>query len=129
MNEFSLYRYASIMGVVRDGETQLPVRNARVEITRAPEQFEVTRTLKRAQVDSFVWRSAPERVDRRKTRADGSFFFQNLPPGIYRLRCSAMGDGVRYMTVETADIEVTATEEGAGGNTPTLIEIQIQPNR
>ncbi|MCU0499667.1 MAG: carboxypeptidase-like regulatory domain-containing protein [Anaerolineae bacterium] len=129
MSELSIQRYASIMGIVRDTATGLPVRNARVEITQAPEQFEVTRTLKRAQVDPFFWRNAPERVDRRQTRADGSYFFESLPPGRYRLKCSALGDGVRYITIETADIEVKATEEGAGGNTPALIDIEIQPNR
>jgi hypothetical protein len=106
--EIRLRHVVSIAGVVRDKATSRPIGGARVEITECPEAF---RALLAAKAADPTWARRRERVDRVHSRADGVFYFADLPPGSYRLRVSAPDLGTRYGVMEVGPCEVQAVPE------------------
>lgn len=94
----------AIAGWVSDGETGKPVSGAEVTITEMPAAFK-----KRLQGSALQhgkrWTAMVERPDRTQTRADGLFYFLDLPDGTYTLSASCTSTGKRYGTArETATV-------------------------
>ena len=116
--EIRLRHVVSIAGAVRDKATSRPIGGALVEITECPPAF---RALLAAKAADPAWARRRERLDRVYSRADGAFYFVDLPAGSYRLKVSAPEMGTRYGVVEVGPCEVQADPGegpipgGAGG--------------
>ena len=106
--EIRLRHVVSIAGVVRDKATSRPIGGALVEITECPPAF---RALLAAKAADPAWAHRRERLDRVHSRADGAFYFVDLPPGSYRLNVSAPDLGTRYGVAEVGPCEVQAVPE------------------
>jgi hypothetical protein len=85
------------------------IPNALVEIIAGPPAFE---TLVTTLAAIPAWERQHQRIDRAWSQADGVFFFQDLPPGDYRLRISAPAWGTRYGSTETDPIMVPPAPVG-----------------
>jgi hypothetical protein len=123
--EMRLRHTVSIAGVVRDKATSRPISGARVEITECPEAF---RALLAAKAADPAWARRRERLDRVHSRADGAFYFVDLPAGSYRLRVSAPVLGTRYGVVEMGPCEVQAVPEN-GPFTVVQADVNLPPTR
>jgi hypothetical protein len=95
---------ASIVGLVADGTTKLPLRWAQVDILAGPPAFEQLRALRRKDP---AWWYLPERMDRTRTRKDGSYCFINLPVGAYRILVSMRASAYKpvEVTVDTSEVQ------------------------
>lgn len=85
------------------------IPDALVEIIVGPLAFETAVATLAA---NPAWERQPQRLDRAWSQADGVFFFQDLPPGDYRLRVSAPAWGTRYGSTETEPITVPPAPVG-----------------
>ena len=78
-----------------EGESNLIIAGAKVEIIEMPKNFSTIVSLKALQYGS-QWEKMSDRPDRKITASDGSFYFVDLPPGDYKLKASLPGSGTRY---------------------------------
>ncbi len=88
----------AIAGKVLLAETDQPLSGAKVEIIEMPEKFQRILQLKAIQFGE-QWEAFPERIDRKFTRADGSFYFTDLPFGNYVVQASVVNGGTSYQPV------------------------------
>ncbi|MFZ0771176.1 MAG: carboxypeptidase regulatory-like domain-containing protein [Candidatus Sulfotelmatobacter sp.] len=99
-----------ICGRVLDAGTGKPLRDAEVLIT-GPESF--TKKLEIAALPyGDRWKTMLERLDRTRSKADGLFYFMDLPDGKYSVSASIPSCGKRYGKVE----EPAKVSRGADGN-------------
>lgn len=91
----------AIAGKVLLAETDQPLANAKVEIIKMPVKCQRILQLKAMQAGN-KWALLPERIDRKLTRGDGSFYFTNLPIGNYVIQASLVKGGTSYLSVTQA---------------------------
>ena len=91
----------AIAGKVLLTETDQPLSGAKVEIVEMPEKFQRILQLKAMQFGD-EWATFPERIDRKFTRTDGSFYFTDLPIGNYVVQASVVNGGTSYQSVTQA---------------------------
>jgi len=85
----------SIWGQVVDAVTQKPIAGVDVTLTKMPAAFATT--LERlAQYASKEWGMRTQRPDRTRSRADGLYYFLDLPDGDYEIRALLPNCGRRY---------------------------------
>ena len=112
-----------------DAEKNQAIPGARVQITKMPPEYETWLNHHKLQYGSN-WNQMVERPDRRRTAADGSFYFMDLPDGEYILTASLPSAGTRYgtykepITVSRQDGNINASWE-EGGNL--AVNIALQP--
>lgn len=82
-----------------EGETEKAISGAMVQIIAMPDKFRAILSLKVLQYGS-QWERMRDRLDRKITASDGSFYFVNLPLGEYKLKASLPGSGTRYQNGE-----------------------------
>jgi len=112
----------AVGGLVRDAATGQPLAGAAVAITAGPEKFQ-ERLRALAIRHGAAWTALPERPDRARAAADGSYRFIDLPDGSYQLRVEVPGGryqpkaaaatvaaGARF---EALNIDVNPAPEGA----------------
>ncbi|PJF40603.1 MAG: carboxypeptidase regulatory-like domain-containing protein [Chloroflexi bacterium] len=104
-------RTASLGGFVSDAESELPIVGAKIDIVAGPEEFELKRRIKRQGVSEWEWKHRKERIDRTQSRKDGSYYFANLPPGQYHLRCVAQKREFHYEVAEAEGVIVSPIPE------------------
>lgn len=85
----------SIWGKVFDGVTQKPVAGADVTLTRMPAALESTLG-RMAQYAGSEWDTRTQRPDRTRSRADGLYYFLDLPDGDYEICALLPNCGRRY---------------------------------
>lgn len=107
----------AIAGKVLLAETDQPLAKVKVEIIAMPTKLERILQLKAMQLGQ-AWEVVPERIDRKLTRNDGSFYFVDLPTGNYTLRASVVNGGTSYQSVTQA-FEVKQTEGSTDLDTAT----------
>lgn len=92
---FSVHHRVSIWGKVTDAVTQKPIAGAEVTLTKMPAEFK--KTLGRlAQYAGNEWAERSQRPDRTRSRADGLYYFLDLPDGDYEIRALLPNCGKRY---------------------------------
>jgi len=92
---FSVRHRVSIWGKVSDAVTQKPIAGAEVTLTKMPAELE--KTLERlAQYAGNEWAEGSQRPDRTRSRADGLYYFLDLPDGDYEIRALLPNCGRRY---------------------------------
>jgi hypothetical protein len=91
-----------------------PVPQAQVEIIQSPESFQRQLRLKSLSYGQ-KWETLSRRPDRTCTLEDGSFYFQDLPPGDYTLKATFPDRATRLQSVEQV-VTVIAGENVAGKN-------------
>ena len=101
----------SIAGKVTDEATGAPAPGALVEIVRGPPSFRSRRDLLAQQPG---WGQKNQRYDRTLARSDGSYYFVDLPNGVYRLEASAPAMGTRYGKQTTGSVRVWAGRDPIG---------------
>lgn len=85
----------SIWGKVTDAVTQKPIADAEVTLTKMPPKFE--ETLERlARYAGSDWERKSQRPDRTRSRADGLYYFLDLPDGEYEISALLANCGRRY---------------------------------
>lgn len=89
----------ALCGKVVDGLTQGPLAGAEVTITEKPAAFSRRLALLSA-ADMEKWKTRVERPDRTRSRADGLFYFLDLPDGEYGLTAVLPNCGRRYAPAE-----------------------------
>jgi hypothetical protein len=104
----------ALAGWVTDGETGKFIEGASVVITAVPAAFE--RVLRFA--------SKTEPLDRTQTRADGLFFFLNLPDGEYTCKISEPSSGRRYAG---AQVTATVSRDDQGNLKMATVKAALQP--
>jgi hypothetical protein len=103
--------HVAIAGRVTDGETGKRVGRVEVTITEMPPAFK--RKLEGASMQyGNRWTAMVERPDKTLTRADGLFYFLDLPDGKYTLGASLPSSGKRYGTAQ----ETATVSRDAKGN-------------
>ncbi len=73
--------------------------------------------MKKLRYSDRQWQRLRERFDRTLSRQDGSYFFQNLPPGTYHIRCHIA------QFYERVEIEDVIVENDVAQFQPTDIEL------
>jgi hypothetical protein len=112
-----------IAGRVTDAETGKPIPKVAVTMTEMPTAFK--RMLKSASTPyGNRWSSMVERLDKTLTRADGLFYFLDLPSGKYTLSASLPGSGKRYGVAQAA---ATVTHDAQGGLKMAMVSLVLQP--
>lgn len=85
----------SIWGKVIDAVTQKPIAGADVRLSKMPAPF--VKTLERlARYAGDEWATRTQRPDRTRSRADGLFYFLDLPDGDYEIRALLPNCARRY---------------------------------
>ena len=103
--------HVAISGRVTDGETGKPFSGAGVTITEMPSAFK--RKLEGASLQyGNRWAVMAERADKTLSRADGLFYFLDLPNGKYTLGASLPSSGKRYGSAQ----ETATVSRDAKGN-------------
>lgn len=115
----------ALAGRVTDAATGQPVAGAQVAITTAPQAF-TDRLAPAALGADPGWAALAERPDRTLTRADGSFWFIDLPDGSYGLTAGLPASGARYGTVNAA---ANVARDAQGGLKPVLALLAIPPTQ
>jgi hypothetical protein len=102
MSEWQVARHqVAIAGHVTDSIQGKPLQGAKITITHMPEAL-------RKKLDAMAmqhgsnWPAMGQRPDRTATRADGMFYFLDLPDGEYRLSASLPNAGQRFGVVQGA---------------------------
>jgi hypothetical protein len=85
----------SIWGKVTDAVTQKPIAGAEVTLTKMPARLE-KRLERLAQYAGSEWATKSERPDQTRSRADGLYYFLDLPDGDYEIRALLPNCGRRY---------------------------------
>ena len=88
----------ALAGLVTDGITSKAIAGALVSIANSPAAFQRWLRLYSTQFGA-AWSTMPERPDQTRSRADGLFYFLDLPNGNYELNISVPGFGKRYGSV------------------------------
>lgn len=124
---WQLIRHAvSIVGTVTDALSHAPIVGALIEITAGPPAFEA----RRAALDADpALQQAAERPDRRLSRADGSYFFLDLPAGDYTLKVSAPRLGTRYGTASLAPVHMAEARDEGQRLAPVHVDAALPPTR
>jgi len=123
----------ALWGKVVDGLSQMPLAGAEVTITTMPKAF--TRRLKLlAAADSENWERRAQRPDKTRSRADGLFYFLDLPDGEYGLTAVLPNSGQRYAaakqraTVSWAALDEFDKRNAAGEKMQrTCVKLALQP--
>jgi len=89
------HHYVSICGKVIDEVTRTPIARAEVRLVRVPREFK-TRLDLLAKYDGVEWAKRNQRPDKTVSRADGLFYFLDLPDGKYEVRAVLPNCGKRY---------------------------------
>lgn len=113
----------AIAGKVLEGESNLKISGAKVEIIEMPEKFSTIVSLKALQYGS-QWEKMSERPDRKITASDGSFYFVDLLTGDYKLKASVPGSGTRYKNGEQ---KVTVSSPINGVIPTSIKDIVLEP--
>jgi hypothetical protein len=79
----------------RTGPRPMPIAGVEVTIVVMPEDFKET-LARRSRALAGVWEDMAERLDRTWSRADGLFYFLDLPEGQYSVRAVLPNCGERY---------------------------------
>jgi hypothetical protein len=118
-----LRRRVAIAGRVVDASTGKPLGDAQVTITAMPPAF--SKWLKFAATPyGNRWDKMSERADRTRSRADGWFFFMDLPDGSYRLQASAPDFGRRFGKPEES---AKVSRDGQGNIKMAVVKLALQP--
>jgi len=88
-----------------------PIAQAQGTIVSGPPAFQARLAVLAA---GPGWERLPQRLDRTSTRRDGSYWFPDLPSGLYRLEVGVPRLGSRYGTAQTGSIRVWATRDPSG---------------
>ncbi len=110
-------RHIAIAGLVTDAETGTAVPDACVQITAAPDSF-ATRVYLQAKLAG----SRP--LDRTTTRADGSFYFLDLPDGLYTVTTWMPGRAPLY---DPFDGESSVSRDANGRIQTTQLHFALLP--
>jgi hypothetical protein len=100
----------ALAGQVIDTVTGKMIAEADVAMTSMPPSFQKRLNVYRSQFGA-EWDARMERPDRTRSRADGQFYFLDLPDGIYGLRASVRIFGSRYGAMEQ---KVTVSRNAKG---------------
>jgi len=101
----------ALWGKVVDGLTQTPLAGAEVTITTRPSEFGRRLELLAA-ADREKWNRGEERPDKTRSRADGLFYFLDLPDGEYGLSAVLPNCGRRYAAAKhVAKVSRAALDE------------------
>lgn len=124
----------SIAGRVLDGYTQEPIAGARVAIIASeafpfPDKFALRRDVLKA--NDPQWEQRVERLDQTLSRADGSYFFMDLPEGTYQLQAISPYPGTCYKSTSE---RISAIIVGAAGKVtldkvPLEADLELWPTR
>ena len=114
----------AVAGRVTDSLTKSAISGALVEIVQGPQAFLARRNLLARHPG---WDRSAERFDRTATRADGSYYFVDLPTGVYRLQASIPRLGTRYGTGETGSVRVWAGPDPDGRVKLSAADIAVPP--
>lgn len=117
-------RKITVKGRVTDSLTKTALSGAQVEIVQGPQAFLTRRDIMARHPD---WDRSTERYGRTAVRADGSYYFVDLPTGVYRLQASAPGMGTRYGTGETGNVRVWAGPDADGRVKLSPADIAVPP--
>jgi len=104
----------SIWGKVIDEVTRKPIAGAEVRLVRVPGKFKRKLDLL-AMHNGAEWEKRNHRPDRTFSRADGLFYFLDLPDGEYEIRAALPNCGKRYG--ETSKKKEVSESEGTRLNT------------
>ena len=115
----------AIAGRATDAATGQPLAAAQVAITAAPQAFTDRLTLA-ALAAGAGWAALAERPDRTLTRADGSFYFVDLPDGAYQLSAGLLAAGARF---GSAGVAATVARDAQGGLKPALVALALPPTQ
>jgi hypothetical protein len=85
----------SIWGKVIDAVTQKPIAGAEVTLTKMPADF-AKRLERVAHYASSAWAASNQRPDQTRSRADGLYYFLDLPDGDYEVCALLRNCGRRY---------------------------------
>ena len=116
-------RRVAVAGRVVDGRTGKPFSGATVTITAMPDAFRKKLELRAMQYGAG-WSGMAERADRTRSRADGSFYFLDLPDGDYHLSATLPSMGKRY---GTAGAEVSVSRGDDGRVKIAFADLALQP--
>jgi Carboxypeptidase regulatory-like domain len=116
-------RQVAVAGRVVDGRTGKPFSGATVTIAAMPDAFRRKLELRAMQFGAG-WNGMAERADRTRSRADGSFYFLNLPDGDYQLSATLPSMGKRY---GTANAEVSVSRGDDGRMKIAFVDLALQP--
>jgi Carboxypeptidase regulatory-like domain len=116
-------RQVAVAGRVVDGRTGKPFSGATVTIAAMPDAFRRKLELRAMQYGAG-WNRMAERADRTRSRADGSFYFLNLPDGDYQLSATLPSMGKRY---GTANAEVSVSRGDDGRMKIAFVDLALQP--
>lgn len=109
----------AIAGRVRDTETGKPLAGAVITVIAMPVAFR-----RKVELLSKSRAALTERVDRTRSRADGIFYFLDLPEGKYILAAAIPNGGRRYGTAQqTANV----ARDNKGNVKLTSIDFSLQP--
>ena len=112
----------AIAGLVTDGEAGKPLAGAEVGITEKPPAFE--RSLRGLSLRyGSRWNKMVERADKTLSRADGLFYFLDLPNGKYTLGASLPSSG-RYGTAQEA---ATVSRDAKGTIKMASVNFSLRP--
>jgi Carboxypeptidase regulatory-like domain len=116
-------RQLAAAGRVIDARTGKALQGATVTMTAMPVAFQKKLALKALQYGA-QWSGMPERLDRRRSRLDGSFYFMDLPDGDYQLSATLPGMGRRYGNAEAA---VNVSRDNTGRVKVAFVDLALQP--
>lgn len=116
-------RQVALVGQVRDAQTGQALAGARVTISAGPGTF-TSWLATRALQDGARWAALEERPDRTRTRADGRFYFLDLPSGPYTLTASLPELGSRY---GAAQIQATVARSASGAIVLAGVDLALPP--
>jgi hypothetical protein len=96
----------AIGGCVLDASNK-PIARAQVTLTAMPEEFSL-RVEGAARAAGTNWEGLDERLDRALSRADGIFYFLDLPAGRYTLKVFKPQSGAK----DEKSVSVTRNQDG-----------------
>jgi 5-hydroxyisourate hydrolase-like protein (transthyretin family) len=124
MNSWQIARHqVAIAGHVTDEETGKPLPGVAVTIVAMPQKFRQKLDLL-AKARRVRTTTVADGLERTKTRADGLFYFLDLPDGDYTLSAFVPSQATRYGPIEKS---VAVTRDGDGNLKLAPVNFTLQP--